>query len=50
VKKDLTDLERELAKLKEEIRATRPNAEQLALPAVNAAVSPAPPHRQLPPR
>jgi hypothetical protein len=34
---------RELAKLKEEMRATRRKVEALAPPAVNAAVSPAPP-------
>jgi chromosome segregation ATPase len=43
VKKDLTNLQQELAKLKEEMTATRQKAEPLALLAVNAAVSPAPP-------
>jgi hypothetical protein len=41
-KKDLTNLEQELAKLKEEMRATRPKAVPLAPPAANAAVPPAP--------
>jgi hypothetical protein len=49
VSQDLTNLKEELAKPKEEMRATRPKAEPVALRAVNAAVSPAP-HRQLPPR
>jgi hypothetical protein len=39
VKKDLTNLERELAKLKEAMGATRPKVEPLVLPVVNAAVS-----------
>jgi hypothetical protein len=38
----LTDVERELAKLKEEMRATRLKAVSLARPAVDVAVSPLP--------
>jgi outer membrane murein-binding lipoprotein Lpp len=41
VKKDLMNLERELAQLKEEMRATRPKAE-LAPPSADATVTPAP--------
>jgi hypothetical protein len=43
VKKDLMDLQQELAKLKEEMRATRSKTDQLAPPAANAADSPTPP-------
>jgi chromosome segregation ATPase len=48
VKKDLTDLQQELARLKEEMRATRPKAEPLAPPTANSAVPPAPHHRHPP--
>jgi hypothetical protein len=47
VKKDLTNMERELAKLKEEMRATRPKAEPLAPPAVDVVFSPAVGYRRL---
>jgi hypothetical protein len=42
MKKDLTNLERELAKLKAEIRATRPKTGPLPPPAADVAVPPAP--------
>jgi hypothetical protein len=41
-KKDLTNLARELAKLKEEMRATRLKADPLASPTADIAVPPAP--------
>jgi hypothetical protein len=42
VKKDIMNLEWELAKLKDEMRATRRKAELLAPPAADVAVPPAP--------
>jgi hypothetical protein len=42
VKKEMTNLEAELAKLKEEMRASRPKAELLASPSADGTVSPAP--------
>jgi hypothetical protein len=42
VKKDLTNLTPELARLKEEITTMKPKADPLAQPAVDTAVSPAP--------
>jgi hypothetical protein len=47
VKKDLTNLERELAKLKEEMKVTMSKADPLAPVAADVAVSTAVRHRSL---
>jgi chromosome segregation ATPase len=47
VKKDLTDLQQELATLKEEMRATKAKAEPLAPPTADVTVPAAPPSSAL---